>query len=52
MKYEIKKGVGIIPNSVTSIEKSVFKGCKGLTSIDIPNSVTFLYYYYVVSLLN
>ena len=30
----------IIPNSVKSIGRSAFAGCKGLTSIIIPNSVT------------
>ena len=30
----------IIPNSVTSIGRSAFIGCTGLTSIAIPNSVT------------
>ena len=30
----------IIPNSVTSIRSYTFEGCSGLTSIDIPNSVT------------
>ena len=39
-KYEIKNGVGIIPDSVTEIEDYAFEGCTGLTSIDIPDSVT------------
>ena len=30
----------IVPNGVTSIGKSAFKGCAGLTFVNIPNSVT------------
>ena len=32
-KYEIKDGVGIIPDSVKKIGDSAFYGCTGLTSI-------------------
>ena len=39
-KLEIKDGVAIIPDSVTEIGSSAFKGCTGLTSVVTPDSVT------------
>ena len=39
-KYEIKDGVGIIPEGTTAIEREAFKNCTELTSIVIPDSVT------------
>ena len=39
-KYEIRDGVGIIPEGVMEIGESAFKGCTGLTSLTIPESVT------------
>ena len=32
----------VIPNTVTSIGNSAFKGCIGLTAVDMPNSVTYI----------
>ena len=37
--YEIKDGVGIIPEGRIVIEDRAFQGCKELTSIIIPNTV-------------
>ncbi len=37
---EGKSGSFNIPGSVSSIEKGAFSGCKDLTSVDIPSSVT------------
>ena len=39
-KYEVKDGVGIIPEGTTEIGMSAFEDCKELTSVIIPNSVT------------
>ena len=39
-KYEVKDGVGIIPEGTKIIEDEAFWGCTGLTSIVIPDSVT------------
>ena len=39
-KYEIKDGVGIIPEGTTCIEENGFLNCAELTSIVIPDSVT------------
>ena len=39
-KYEIKDGVGIIPEGTKYIDSCAFEDCKELTSVVIPNSVT------------
>ena len=39
-KYEVKDGVGIIPEGPKIIEEDAFQYCEGLTSIVIPDSVT------------
>ena len=41
-KYEIKDGVGIIPEGTTRIEAEAFYDCKELTSIVIPKSVRYV----------
>ncbi|MBQ4521272.1 MAG: leucine-rich repeat protein [Bacteroidaceae bacterium] len=38
--YEVKDGVGIIPEGTTQIKKLGFYSCKDLTTVNIPNSVT------------
>ena len=43
-KYEIKDGVGIIPEGTTVIESAAFKLCDELTSVVIPNTVTKIKY--------
>lgn len=39
-KYEIKDGVGIIPEGTTRIERDAFSGSENLRSVVIPDSVT------------
>ena len=39
-EYEIKNGVGIIPEGTTNIVIGAFSECTELTSINIPSSVT------------
>ena len=43
-KYEIKDGVGIIPEGSTEIEMLGFRDCNELTSVVIPESVTKIGY--------
>ena len=38
--YEVKDGVGIIPDGTTEIEENAFYDCEDLKSITIPSSVT------------
>lgn len=38
-EYEIKDGVGIIPEGTTYVKDEAFKNCKELKSVVIPNSV-------------
>ena len=37
--FEVKDGVGIIPEGTTIISVAAFKDCKELTSVGIPDSV-------------
>ncbi len=43
IEYKGSGGNVVIPDGVTRIERSVFNGCKNLTSIEIPNSVKEIY---------
>lgn len=38
-KYEVKDGIGIIPEGTTVIEKEAFYNAEELTSIVIPDTV-------------
>jgi len=38
--YEVKDGIGIIPEGTSQIKKLGFYGCKDLTTVNIPDSVT------------
>ena len=48
ISIHVDKGVFsvTIPDGVTSIDKSAFSGCTGLTSVDIPNGVTRIPFYH------
>ncbi len=39
MKYEVKNGVGIIPQGTKKVVAEAFKDCKELTAIEIPEGV-------------
>ena len=39
-KYEIRDGVGIIPDGTTKIDDYAFQGCENLISVIIPDSIT------------
>lgn len=41
--YEIKNGVGLIPEGETTIKKEAFYGCDDLKSVEIPASVTSIF---------
>jgi len=43
-KYEIKDGMGIIPEGTTFIEGGAFENCKELVSVVIPDSVKSIGY--------
>ena len=38
--YEVKDGIGNIPEGTSQIKKLGFYGCKDLTTVNIPDSVT------------